>query len=226
MAYRSPHELVSPISSYRKLYFETAEKLYYLSKRGMDLGIILLLSPVWIPVFLFISIAIKLDSYGPVIFSQKRVGKDGEVFTFYKFRTMFQGSESKLKNIYHLNESKDGVIFKLKKDPRITRVGKILRKLSLDELPQLLNVVRGEMSLVGPRPPIVKEVENYSLDQRRRLTVKPGLTCLWQISGRSDLPFKVQIRLDKEYIITQSLWLDIKILILTIPAVLSGKGAY
>ena len=139
---------------------------------------------------------------------------------------MFQGSEAKLHQVYHLNESKDGVIFKLKKDPRITRVGRILRKLSLDELPQLWNILKGEMTLVGPRPPIVSEVEKYSLEQKRRLMVKPGLTCLWQISGRSDLPFKIQLKLDKEYIRTQNLWLDIKILVLTIPAVLSGKGAY
>lgn len=226
MKYTDPSTLINPVSSIRKQYFLFRQQLYFFFKRSFDLFIILLLAPFWVPVFLTIAFLIKLDSYGPVIFKQKRVGINGKVFTFYKFRTMFQGSEAKLNQVYHLNDSQDGVIFKLKKDPRITRVGRFLRKLSLDELPQLLNVIRGEMSLVGPRPPIVSEVEKYTLEQRRRLMVKPGLTCIWQISGRSDLPFKVQLKLDKEYIRTQNFWLDLKILVLTVPAVLSGKGAY
>ncbi len=226
MRYTDPSSLVSPVSFIRKQYFLFKENTYHFSKRCFDLTVVFLLSPFWVPVYLFIAICIKIDSYGPIIFKQKRVGINGEVFTFYKFRTMFQGSEAKLNQVYHLNESKDGVIFKLKKDPRITRVGKILRKLSLDELPQLWNVIKGEMSLVGPRPPIVSEVEKYTLEQRRRLMVKPGLTCIWQISGRSDLPFRVQLKLDKEYIRTQSFWLDFKILVLTIPAVITGRGAY
>lgn len=226
MKYTDPSSLVSPVSAIRKQYFLFKEGCYLFSKRCFDLFIVLILSPFWVPIYLFISLCIKIDSYGPVIFKQKRVGMNGEVFTFYKFRTMFQGSEAKLNQVYHLNESKDGVIFKLKKDPRITRVGKILRKLSLDELPQLWNVIKGEMSLVGPRPPIVSEVEKYTLEQRRRLMVRPGLTCIWQISGRSDLPFRVQLKLDKEYIRTQSFWLDFKILVLTIPAVITGRGAY
>ena len=226
MKYQNSVQFVHPISSFRKWYLNFKEKTYFILKRVIDLIIITVLSPFWVPIFCFISVMIKLNSYGPVIFSQKRVGQNGDIFTFYKFRTMYQGSEGKLNNIYHLNESKDGIIFKLKKDPRITGVGKILRKLSLDELPQLWNILRGEMTLVGHRPPIVREVERYTLEQKRRLLTKPGLTCLWQISGRSDLPFKAQLRLDKEYIRTQSLRLDLKILILTIPAVLSGKGAY
>jgi len=226
MKYTDPSSLINPVSVIRKKYILFKMGTYLFSKRCFDLFFVLALSPFWVPVFLFISLCIKIDSYGPVIFRQKRVGENGEVFTFYKFRTMFQGSEAKLNQVYHLNESKDGVIFKLKKDPRITRVGKVLRKLSLDELPQLWNVIKGQMSLVGPRPPIVSEVEKYTLEQRRRLMVKPGLTCIWQISGRSDLPFRVQLKLDKEYIRTQSFWLDLKILILTIPAVLTGRGAY
>ena len=226
MRYQNPIDLINPVAPLRKAYFQFMRKVYIFSKRSLDLTTILFLSPIWFPVFVLICLLIKLDSYGPIIFAQKRVGENGKVFTFYKFRTMFQGSEAKLHQVYHLNESKDGVIFKLKKDPRITRVGRILRKLSLDELPQLWNILKGEMTLVGPRPPIVSEVEKYSLEQKRRLMVKPGLTCLWQISGRSDLPFKVQLKLDKEYIRTQNFWLDLKILLLTIPAVLSGKGAY
>ena len=226
MKYTDPSTLINPVSSIRKQYFLFRQEVYFFIKRSFDLFVILVLAPFWVPVFLLIAFLIKIDSYGPIIFKQKRVGINGQVFTFYKFRTMFQGSEAKLNQVYHLNDSEDGVIFKLKKDPRITRVGRFLRKLSLDELPQLLNVIRGEMSLVGPRPPIVSEVEKYTLEQRRRLMVKPGLTCIWQISGRSDLPFKVQLKLDKEYIRTQNFWLDLKILVLTVPAVLSGKGAY
>jgi lipopolysaccharide/colanic/teichoic acid biosynthesis glycosyltransferase len=226
MKYTDPYSLVSPVSLIRKQYLLFKEGSYLFFKRVFDLFVVTLLSPFWVPIYLFIAFSIKTDSYGPIIFKQKRVGMNGEVFTFYKFRTMFQGSEAKLNQVYHLNDSEDGVIFKLKKDPRITRVGKILRKLSLDELPQLWNVIKGEMSLVGPRPPIVSEVEKYSLEQRRRLMVRPGLTCIWQISGRSDLPFRIQLKLDKEYIRTQSFWLDFKILVLTIPAVITGRGAY
>ena len=226
MKYTDPYSLVSPVSLIRKQYLLFKEGSYLFFKRVFDLFVVTLLSPFWVPIYLFIAFSIKTDSYGPIIFKQKRVGMNGEVFTFYKFRTMFQGSEAKLNQVYDLNDSEDGVIFKLKKDPRITRVGKILRKLSLDELPQLWNVIKGEMSLVGPRPPIVSEVEKYSLEQRRRLMVRPGLTCIWQISGRSDLPFRIQLKLDKEYIRTQSFWLDFKILVLTIPAVITGRGAY
>ncbi len=195
-------------------------------KRFLDLLVILLFSPIFIPTFLIICIAIKLDSYGPIIFKQKRVGFGGREFNFFKFRTMYQGSELELSNIYHLNESKDGVIFKLKKDPRVTKIGRLLRKTSMDELPQIFNVIKGDMSLVGPRPPIRDEVEKYSLDERKRLLIKPGITCLWQISGRSDLPFKQQVELDKEYIRSRGILKDIYILFKTIPAVLSGKGAY
>ena len=124
------------------------------------------------------------------------------------------------------NESADGVIFKMKDDPRITKVGKFLRRTSLDELPQLWNVFIGDMSLVGPRPPVPKEVQEYTLEDRKRLNVVPGITCLWQIGGRSDIPFKEQVRLDKDYILSQSIWKDILILLKTIPAIVGGKGAY
>jgi lipopolysaccharide/colanic/teichoic acid biosynthesis glycosyltransferase len=125
-----------------------------------------------------------------------------------------------------MNESKDGVIFKMKRDPRITRVGRVIRKFSIDELPQLFNVLIGDMSLVGPRPPLPKEVAQYTLEERKRLHVIPGITCIWQVSGRSDIPFRQQVELDKEYIKSRSLWKDFVILLRTIPAVLTGKGAY
>jgi lipopolysaccharide/colanic/teichoic acid biosynthesis glycosyltransferase len=124
------------------------------------------------------------------------------------------------------NESKDGVIFKMKKDPRVTKVGRFIRRFSIDELPQLVNVLKGDMSLVGPRPPLPREVAEYNLEDRKRLHVTPGITCLWQVGGRSDIPFSEQVELDKQYIQSKSLWQDIKILIKTIPAVISGKGAY
>ena len=230
--------LLSPYNAFRyKIFFVLKYRfqnlLWNLSiltghtlKRGLDLLVILLFSPIFIPTFIIICIAIKLGSYGPIIFKQKRVGLGGKEFSFYKFRTMYQGSELELSNIFHLNESKDGVIFKLKKDPRVTRIGRWLRKTSMDELPQIFNVIKGDMSLVGPRPPIRDEVEKYTLEERKRLLIKPGITCLWQISGRSDLPFKQQVNLDKEYIRNRSLLGDINILFKTIPAVLSGKGAY
>ena len=210
----------------RNLIWNLSILLGHTLKRGLDLLVILLFSPIFIPTFIIICIAIKIDSYGPIIFKQKRVGLGGKEFNFYKFRTMYQGSELELSNIYHLNESKDGVIFKLKKDPRVTRIGRWLRKTSMDELPQVFNVIKGDMSLVGPRPPIRDEVAKYSLDERKRLLIQPGITCLWQISGRSDLPFKQQVQLDKEYIRSRSIFGDIYILFKTIPAVLSGKGAY
>jgi lipopolysaccharide/colanic/teichoic acid biosynthesis glycosyltransferase len=143
----------------------------------------------------------------------------------YKFRTMRTDAEKLKEQLIKHNEA-GGVIFKMKRDPRITRVGRILRKLSLDELPQVINVVRGEMSIVGPRPPVPSEVAEYTPADRRRLEARPGLTCLWQVSGRSDIPFERQVSLDVEYIETRSLWQDLVILARTVPAVLLGKGAY
>ena len=210
----------------KNLFWNLSILLSHSLKRSLDIFVILMFSPIFIPTFILICIAIKIDSYGPIVFKQKRVGLGGKEFNFYKFRTMYQGSELELSNIFHLNESRDGVIFKLKKDPRVTKIRRWLRKTSMDELPQILNVLKGDMSLVGPRPPIRDEVEKYSLDERKRLLIKPGITCIWQISGRSDLPFKQQVQLDKEYIRNRSILGDIKILFITIPAVLSGKGAY
>ena len=198
----------------------------YVIKRALDitasgLGMILLS-----PVFLAIAIAVKLSSPGPVFFSQVRVGRYGRHFNFYKFRSMRQDAESLKEGLKKQNESKDGVIFKMKDDPRITKVGRFLRRTSLDELPQLWNVFIGDMSLVGPRPPVPSEVQEYTLEDRKRLDVIPGITCLWQIKGRSEIPFHEQVRLDKEYILAPGIWKDLVILLKTVPAIIGGKGAY
>jgi lipopolysaccharide/colanic/teichoic acid biosynthesis glycosyltransferase len=194
-------------------------------KRALDLlgaaALVVLASPV----LGLAALAIKLEDGGPILFRQVRVGKDGRVFVMYKFRSMVPNAEALKAELQARNEMRDGILFKIRRDPRITRVGRILRKLSLDELPQLFNVLRGEMSLVGPRPPVPSEVARYDPAQRRRLTATPGITCLWQVSGRNDIDFHGQVRLDVQYIECQSLGLDLSILLRTIPAVLSGKGA-
>ena len=177
------------------------------------------------PVFALLALIIKLDSPGPVLFKQLRVGKNGEEFWFYKFRSMVADAEVRRQALLKMNEA-SGPLFKIKNDPRITRSGRWLRKYSLDELPQLLNVMRGDMSLVGPRPALPSEVANYSDRQRGRLVVRPGITGLWQVSGRSDLPFDRCIELDLEYVERQSMGLYVRILFMTLPAVLSGRGAY
>lgn len=177
------------------------------------------------PIMLLTAIAIKLDSPGPIFFRQTRVGKDGEVFPCYKFRSMYIDAEQRLKDLQAKNEA-DGPVFKIKHDPRITRVGRIIRKLSVDELPQLINVLKGEMSLVGPRPPLPREVAQYTYEQIGRLHAVPGITGLQQVSGRSDLDFKRWVELDLQYIQEQSLLKDVEILLRTIPAVILGKGAY
>ena len=171
-----------------------------------------------------IAAAIKLDSPGPVLFEQVRSGLHGRRFRMYKFRSMVQDAESRRRQLEEENEM-DGPVFKIKRDPRITRVGRLLRRTSLDELPQILNIIKGDMSLVGPRPPIPAEVEKYRRWQRRRLSMKPGVTCLWQVSGRNQIDFEEWMRLDLRYIDSWSLWLDLKILLRTIPAVLMGRGA-
>lgn len=179
-----------------------------------------------VPLFIVVAILIKLESKGPVIYRQIRVGKDGQHFNFYKFRSMFVDAEKAKLQMLDKNDSSDGVIFKMKHDPRITRVGRFIRKYSIDELPQLFNVLEGSMSLVGPRPPLPMEVAQYTLDERKRLHIKPGITCIWQVSGRSDIPFKKQVLLDEQYIKNHGLLKDIAILLKTIPAILTGKGAY
>lgn len=195
-------------------------------KRTMDLvgsaiGLIALS-----PLFLVFAAAIVIEDRFPVFYIQTRVGQDGREFPFYKFRSMFRNADQIKENLIEENESDEGVIFKMKKDPRVTRVGRFIRRFSIDELPQLLNVLVGDLSIVGPRPPLPKEVAEYTLEDRKRLHVKPGLTCLWQIKGRSDIPFSQQVQLDLEYINSQTIWDDIKIILKTVPAVLTGKGAY
>jgi exopolysaccharide biosynthesis polyprenyl glycosylphosphotransferase len=193
-------------------------------KRGIDVvGAGLFLAAFsWL--YGLIALAVKLSSRGPIFFRQTRVGLNGRRFTFYKFRSMVPDAEARRAELIHLNEM-DGPVFKIKRDPRITRVGRFLRKFSLDELPQMWNVLRGDMSLVGPRPPIPSEVESYEGWQRRRFSVKPGLTCLWQVSGRNEIGFRRWMELDLEYIDTWSLALDLKILLKTVPVVMMGKGA-
>ncbi|MDA8233297.1 MAG: sugar transferase [Clostridia bacterium] len=184
------------------------------------LGLVLLA-----PLFALVAVAIMVDNPGPVIFKQKRVGKNGRIFDFYKFRSMVVNAEELREELAAANEA-DGPVFKIKHDPRVTRVGAFIRKYSIDELPQLFNVLKGDMSLVGPRPPLTSEVEEYGDWEWRRLEVTPGLTCIWQVSGRSNISFDKWIELDIYYIENWSLWLDIRILLQTIPVVLTGKGAY
>lgn len=194
-------------------------------KRFLDvLGSILIIS-FSLPFFFFLCLLIYLDSPGPILYSHLRKGYRSKSFSFYKFRTMIEDADEKLKELKHLSQ-RDGPAFKLLNDPRVTRIGKILRKYSLDELPQLINVLRGDMSLIGPRPQVLWETEAYDDYAKRRLKLLPGITGLWQVSGRADLSYEDMIRLDIYYLENWSLGLDLKILLKTIPAILSRKGAY
>ena len=199
-------------------------QLQLMAKRAVDVTLASLLLFLGMPVVLMISLLIKITSGGSVLFRQTRCGLNGRSFTLYKFRTMVEDAEERRRELLHLNEM-NGPVFKLRSDPRVTAFGRFLRRFSLDELPQLWNVLRGDMSLVGPRPPIPEEVAKYQRWQRRRLAMKPGLTCLWQVSGRNNLDFDRWMQLDLEYIDSWTPMLDFKILLRTIPAVLSGKGA-
>jgi len=194
-------------------------------KRAFDLACaglaLVLLSPIW----LLIALAIKLDSPGPVLFRQMRSGREGRPFVLYKFRSMYEGAETDMERLLAMNEA-SGPLFKIKDDPRRTRVGRFLRRTSLDELPQILNVLRGDMSLVGPRPALASEVAQYQDWHRKRLEVLPGLTGLWQVSGRSDLSFDEMVMLDIYYGENWSLGTDLRILLRTVPQVLFGDGAY
>jgi exopolysaccharide biosynthesis WecB/TagA/CpsF family protein len=178
------------------------------------------------PVLVFTALAIRLESPGPVIFRQQRIGRDGRPFTMLKFRSMFVDAEARKAALLEKNEMAGGVIFKMKHDPRVTRVGRFIRRTSIDELPQLFNVLRGDMSLVGPRPPLPSEVAQYTLQDRGRLGAAPGITCIWQVSGRSEIPFPQQVEMDLEYIHSQSLAEDVRLLLKTLPALLRGRGAY
>ena len=195
-------------------------------KRAFDIAVTLALLPILGPIALVAGILIKLTDGGPMLFWQKRVGRYGRVFEFPKLRSMVMNAEAVRRNLEAQNEHGQGVTFKMRKDPRVTWIGRIIRRLSIDELPQLWSVLVGDMTLVGPRPALPSEVSRYSIADRRRLEVTPGLTCLWQVSGRADIPFEKQVQLDVSYIQEHSLWMDFLILLRTVPAVLSGKGAY
>ncbi len=200
-------------------------KVYLVLKRIMDIvgslvGIVLTL-----PIMVIVAVLIKLeDPKGPILFSQERNGQYPKTFKMYKFRSMYVDAEERLHELMHLNEQ-TGPAFKMKDDPRITKVGKFIRKTSLDELPQLFNILKGDMSIVGPRPAIPREVALYNEYQKQRLLVKPGLTCIWQVSGRNHIGFDDWVELDIEYIKTRNLWLDIKLILKTIPALFGDETA-
>ena len=205
----------------------------YFLKRALDVVLSIFALIMLFPVFLLLAIAVKLDG-GPIFFRQTRIGLMGREFKMIKFRSMVVDAEVRLKELLAKNEMASGVTFKMKDDPRITRIGKFIRKTSLDELPQFWNVLKGEMSLVGPRPPLPREVALYTQADRRRLLIKPGITCLWQVGNRQggafefgnrhNIDFPEQVNLDVRYIESQSFWKDLWILAGTIPAILFGKG--
>lgn len=189
---------------------------------GSLLGMIIL-----IPVFILITVLIKLENRnGPVFFKQVRVGRNGKEFTIYKFRSMISNAEELKMLLLEQNDIKDGPVFKMKEDPRVTRIGKFIRKTSLDELPQLINVLKGDMSLVGPRPPLPEEVAQYSNYEKQRLKVTPGLTCYWQVSGRSNIGFDEWVRLDLKYMEERNMIIDLKLIFKTVFVLLGSKDAY
>ncbi|GHV46154.1 multidrug MFS transporter [Clostridia bacterium] len=197
---------------------------YLFTKRVFDVIVSLISLILLSPLFLAVAVAIKLDSKGNAIYSQTRIGKDGVPFKFYKFRSMVDGADEQLSKIQHMNEM-TGPVFKIKDDPRITKTGKFIRETSIDELPQLVNILRGEMSFIGPRPPLPREVEQYTPEQMRRLDVVGGLSCYWQISGRSRTSFEEWMELDMKYIKERSLFVDAKIFMKTFAAVINKTGA-
>ncbi|MCC8993616.1 MAG: sugar transferase [Candidatus Contendobacter sp.] len=210
----------------KRLAWKAVVGSVYVFKRLLDIAASAVLILLLTPLFLTIMLLIRLESPGPIFFRQIRVGRWGALFTMWKFRSMYIDAEARKAALLADNDSGGGVIFKMKQDPRITKVGRFIRKASIDELPQLWNVLVGDMSLVGPRPALPSEVNQYSLADRRRLEVIPGITCIWQVSGRSDIPFPEQVKLDVQYIESSSFWQDLLILLKTVPAVLLGRGAY
>jgi lipopolysaccharide/colanic/teichoic acid biosynthesis glycosyltransferase len=194
-------------------------------KRRFDLVAAMAALIALAPVFLVVALAIKLEDRGPVFFRQTRIGHRGQPFKMWKFRSMVRDAEARLAAIIAQSE-RDGTCFKMRSDPRITKVGAFLRRFSLDELPQLFNIVAGDMSVVGPRPALPREVLTYAPEQRERLIGLPGLTCTWQVSGRAEIPFEQQVLLDVEYLRTRSFVKDMGIIVRTIPAVLNADGAY
>ena len=204
---------------------ERKSDFYKFCKRGIDVIVagvgLILLSPI----ITIVACAIKLTSKGPIFFLQKRVGKNGELFNMYKFRSMVVNAEELKEKLKHKNEM-SGPMFKMKDDPRVTKVGKFIRKSSLDELPQLWNVLKGDMSLVGPRPSLPKEVEQFDSWMFKRLTVRPGLTCYWQVSGRNNIDFEDWMKLDVKYVEERNLWIDIKLIFKTVGVLFGDKNAH
>ena len=219
-------ESISRLGDIQVIDLFTSPKMSYqlMVKRLIDMITSVILLVLFSPLFAIVSILIETNSKGPIFFKQQRVSYNGRQFSFLKFRTMIENAEELKKDLMALNEM-DGPVFKIKNDPRTTKIGQFLRKTSIDELPQLINVLKGDMSLVGPRPPLPSEVLEYGLADRRRLSMRPGITCTWQVNGRNDISFEKWMELDRQYIDHWSLWLDFKILAKTIPAVLKGSGA-
>lgn len=204
---------------------ENKKRIYEISKRAIDIigagSGLLLLSPV----IAIVACAVKFTSKGPIFFSQKRVGKNGKIFEMYKFRSMVVNAEELKEKLAHQNEM-SGPMFKMKDDPRVTKIGKFIRKTSIDELPQLWNVLKGDMSLVGPRPSLPKEVKQFENWMYKRLTVKPGLTCYWQVSGRNNIDFEDWMKLDISYVEDRNLWIDIKLIFKTVFVLFGDKNAH
>ncbi|HZQ29196.1 MAG TPA: sugar transferase [Acidimicrobiales bacterium] len=218
---------IRPLGRFPVVYVEPVHRTGWRpkAKRAFDVSLAVALLVVTAPLWLVVAVALKLTSRGPVLFKQERVGRRGRRFQVYKFRTMVVDAEQRLVELARVNEA-DGPLFKLKQDPRVTQVGRVLRKLSLDELPQLLNVVKGEMSLVGPRPALPREVTQWGPELFDRLRVQPGITGMWQVNGRSNSSFAEYQRWDLYYVDNWSIWRDLAILAKTVPVVLSSKGAY
>ncbi len=210
----------------RLVFWEGMLRSLLVVKRVFDIVISLTAIILLMPVFFLVAVCIIIEDGYPVIYIQKRVGLNGREFRFFKFRSMCKGADQMKAELLERNESVGNVTFKIKDDPRVLNCGRFFRRFSADELPQFFNVLIGNLSIVGPRPPLPEEVKRYSLSDRKRLHVKPGLTCLWQVRGRSDIPFDEQVGLDMQYIQSQSILKDLMIVLKTIPAVLLGRGAY
>lgn len=208
----------------RKYLLRIRAERFFCIKRGFDMAISFVLLLLLAPLFLLLIILIRRDG-GPAFYRQIRIGRHGKPFHFWKFRSMVPNAHQLKSKMLANNEMRGGVLFKIKDDPRVTRLGRWMRKLSLDELPQLWNVLRGNMTLVGPRPPLPEEVRLYNARERRRLEAEQGITCSWQVSGRNQIGFEDQVELDLEYIQNESIWNDLKLLLKTLPAVISGRGA-
>jgi exopolysaccharide biosynthesis polyprenyl glycosylphosphotransferase len=222
LAWNSPIEYIGQFPTI-PLHSGHVPELGLLLKRVMDMLLATATLLVLAPLLAVIALAVKLDSHGPVLYFSERIGKKGRVFRCIKFRTMVRDADQRRAEVQHMNE-RDGVLFKISNDPRITQLGRFLRRYSLDELPQFINVLRGDMSIVGPRPPLASEVRKYKLSHLRRLDVMPGITGLWQVQARQDPSFDNYISLDVSYVDNWSIWLDLKILARTVAVVVAGTG--